>query len=326
MQKGRAGSRRYDESEIGGITCTWIEGTEEIKDGAVNFDSSVFDLNVRVKEDVETEEYKVDVAPSPYDNALNEDEEGNTVIKVNFKTDDGGWSYDFWYMWDDLNNTEPGKYVYFVGDRNNKAWPARSDTVSSYVINEQTFDSENSKVTESVVDGKKLYTLEVALKESGPYTWDLITSGEMKSLQDGTKGFVDFAMGYATIRRDVTLKYEIWENGTLRRIIRQYTMDIGSEGGDDRGPDKTSVLGGKGYGYGVVTNTVYQEFAYGGKALDFMGYGIGDGVMPTWKIIVIVVSAVAAVALAATVTVVVLRKKGIIVKKDKKRPDAPQEQ
>lgn len=32
VQKGRSGSRYYDESAIGGISCTWIEGVEEIKD------------------------------------------------------------------------------------------------------------------------------------------------------------------------------------------------------------------------------------------------------------------------------------------------------
>lgn len=314
VQKGRNGSRKYDENVLGGITCTWIEGTEEIKDDASDFDSSVFNLNERVLADTENEYYKVDVGPAPYDNDQNTDEEGNTVIKVNFKTNDGGWSYDFWYMWDDLDNTATGKYVYFVGDRNNKAWPARGDAVSSYIINEQTFDNENSKITESVVDGKKLYTLNVVLKESGPYTWDLITSGEKKYLQDGTKGFVDFPMSYASVRNDIILRYEVWENGSIRRIVRQYTMDLGSEGGSDKGPDKTSVLGGQGYGYGVVTNTQYQEFAYDGEAVDFMGYGIGDGVMPTWQIVLIAVGAAVVVAIAIAVTVIVLRKKGIIGK------------
>lgn len=185
------------------------------------------------------------------------------------------------------------------------------------MINEQTFDSEKSTVEESVVDGRKLYTLNVVLKESGPYTWDVITSGEKKSLQDGTKGFVDFAMGYASIRSDIILRYEVWENGSIRRIIRQYTMDLGSEGGNDRGPDKTSVLGGQGYGYGVVTNTHYQEFAYDGDAVNITGDDIGDGVMGTGTIIGITVGAVAGVALIIAIIVTVLRKKGIIKKKEK---------
>lgn len=314
VQKGKNGSRKYDENIVGGITCTWIEGVEEIKDDASDFDTSTFDLNKRVLTDTENENYKVEVGPSPYNNEHNTDEEGNTVIKVNFRTKDGGWSYDFWYMWDDINNTAAGKYVYFVGDRNNVAWPARGDSVSSYIINEQTFDNANSEITQSVVDGKKLYTLNVVLKEAGPYTWDLITSGEKKYLQDGTKGFVDFPMSYASVRSDIILRYEVWENGSIRRIVRQYTMDLGSAGGNDKGPDKTSVLGGQGYGYGVVTNTQYQEFAYDGEAVDFMGYNIGDGVMPTWQIVLIALGAAAAVAVAIAFTVIVLRKKGIIGK------------
>lgn len=308
VQKGRSGSRYYDESVTGGIDCKWIEGTDEIADAENNFDTSSFDMNTRVTASTETDKYKVEVAPSPYNNDLNTDEYGNTVVKVNFRTDDGGWSYDFWYMWDDVGGTEKGKYVYFTGDRNNKAWPARGDAVSNYLINEQTFDNENSSLTESVVDGHKLYTLNVALKESGPYTWELITSGEKKTLQDGTKGFVDFAMGYATVERDVILRFEVWENGSVRRIIRQYTMSIGSEGGSDKGADKTSVLGGQGYGYGVVTNTQYQEFAYDGDAVNFMGYEIGDGVMPTWQIAVIV-AACAVVAIAAAIVAVMAVKK-----------------
>lgn len=324
VQKGKSASRRYDENELGGITCSWIEGVEEIKDGENDFDDSSFDLTKRVLTNTETENYKVEVGPSPYNNDLNTDAVGNKVIKVNFKTGSGKWSYDIWYMWDDINGTTDGKYVYFVGDRNNKAWPARGDAVSSYVINEQTFDSEKSTVEESVVDGRKLYTLNVVLKESGPYTWDVITSGEKKSLQDGTKGFVDFAMGYASIRSDIILRYEVWENGSIRRIIRQYTMDLGSEGGNDRGPDKTSVLGGQGYGYGVVTNTHYQEFAYDGDAVNITGDDIGDGVMGTGTIIGITVGAVAGVALIIAITVTVLRKKGIIKKKDKTATDSEQ--
>lgn len=319
IQSGIGGTKRYDDKYVGGITCNWINRVKEVKDGEADHDSSVFDLKTRIFENIETEDYKVVVGPQPYDNSSNTDELGNLVIKVNFKTKSGGWSYDYLYIWDDVENTAEGKYVYFVGDRNNKALPVRGDAISSYIINEDTFDTQQSKLTKSNIDGHTLYTLDIALKEQGPYTWDLITSGEKKYLQDGTKGFVDFPMEYATIRSDVILKFEVWDNGSIRRIIRQYTMDIGSSEGNAKGADKTSIMGGSGYGYGVVTNTQYQEFAYDGAPVDFLGdsYTIGDGVTDPMIIFAIVGSIVLVLIIVLIVVLVVLKKKGIICKNKK---------
>lgn len=228
IQSGIGGSKRYDANYVGGITCDWINKVKEVKEDEIDHDTSVFDMNTRVYEDTENELYKVDVAPGGFNKPSNEDEEGNLVIKVNFKTKSGGWSGDYWYMWDDVGGTQQGKYTYFVEDRNQKAWPARGDSISSFLINEFTFDNENSSVKKENVDGHTLYTLDIVLKEQGPYTWELISSGEKKYLQDGTKGFVDFPMEYATLKSDMILKFEVWDNGSIRRIIRQYSMDLGS--------------------------------------------------------------------------------------------------
>lgn len=327
VQKGRMGSRYYDDKLIGGIGCTWVKGVEEIHEDTDGFDSSVFDLTKRVTESIETDTYKVEVAPEPYDIESNYDEEGCRVIKLNFKTASGKWSYDIWYMWDDLDGTTAGKYVYFVGDRNNKAWPARGDGLSNYIVNESTIDIANSSIEESTVDGHKLYTLNLVLQESEQYSWDLITSGEKKYLQDGTKGFVDFAMEYSTVQRDTILRYEVWENGSIRRIIRQNSMNLGGADGDEKGPDKTSVLGGQGYGYGSVTNTQYQEFVYDGPAVDFMNndaYSLGGGALPIPVILGIVGGIVAAGVIVAVVIVKVRKKKKLALATEQSDSDETQ--
>ncbi len=309
IQSGISGSKRYDDNYVGGITCDWINRVKEVKDGDTDHDISVFDMTQRVFEDTETEQYKVDVAPGGFDKPSNTDELGNLVIKVNFKTTDGGWSGDYWYMWDDVGGTQPGKYTYFVEDRNQKAWPARGDSISNFLINEDTFDAQNSSVSKSTVNGKTLYTLDVVLREQGPYTWELISSGEKKYLQDSTKGFVDFPMEYAELRSDVILKFEIWDNGSIRRILRQYTMDLGSSEGNSKGADKTSILGGQGYGYGYVTNTQYQEYAYDGPPVDFLGdtYTIGDGKTDPKIIAGIVCGIIGGLLVIAIIVLVVLR-------------------
>lgn len=305
VQKGQMGTRRYDEKELGGITCDWIQGVEEIKDSAKNFDDSTFDVTKRVASNTTTEDYKVEVGPAPYNIPSNTDNIGNKVIKVNFKTTDGGWSGDYMYVWDDVEGTAEGKYVWFVGDRNHKALPTRGDAISSCIINEETFDLEKSTITTEKINGRTLYTLNVALKPSEKYSWDLITSGEKRYLQNGTSGFVDFPMEYATFRNDMILRYEVWDNGSIRRIMRQYSMDLGDESGDARGVNKTSVLGGAGYGYGSVTNTQYQEFRYD----ETDDIDMGGGVLSIWTIVGIVAGVVAAVVIGAVVTVVILKKK-----------------
>ena len=337
-QAGDKGSRDFNETAPAGVAASWI-GDPTVSEGGVTYDTSAFDYNTRIKANKTTDTYKVFTGDSEElgeyrdsnkgeKNASNWDEEGNRVIKVQFKGSDGSWGYDTWLVWDDQDGNTDGSYVGFDYDRWYTALPNRGDGISNYLVNEQTFDDENSKVTVETVDGHKLYVLDVKLKETDTYSWDLITSGEFAALQGGIIDFLGFSKVDSEFSKDLTLRYEIWDTGVIRRAIKIYTVESSDGAADD--PNKQIAVtaldkDNPTYAWGHATNNQIQEYAYGGTVLDLKGeiegntmYEFAAGGLPLFTRIGIGVGVGAAVLIILIVTLVVLAKKGIIGKKKNK--------
>lgn len=334
-QKGDTGSRTFDEGAPAGVTASWLGEPTVSEDSGVTYDTHAFNYNARITENVTTDTYRVFTGDAKElgnyrdsnkneKNASNWDEEGNRVIFVQFKGSDGSWGYDTWLVWDDQEGNIDGSYVGFDYDRWYTALPSRGDGISNYLVNEETFDKTNSTVTTQTVDGHTLYVLDVKLKATDAYSWELITSGEFGSLQGGIVDFVGFSAVDSLFGEDLTLTYEIWDTGVIRRAIKQYSVESVDGAKDD--PDKQiSVLGGSSYAYGSATNNQIQEYAYSGDVIDISGaemYGFSTGGLSKWVRLGIGVGVGAAVLIVLIVTLVVLAKKGVIGKKKNKKAAA----
>ena len=217
----------------------------------------------------------------------------------------------------------------FDYDRWYTALPSRGDGISNYLVNEETFDADNSTVTTQTVDGHTLYVLDVKLKATDNYSWDLITSGEFASLQGGIIDFLGFSKVDSVFSEDLTLRYEIWDTGVIRRAIKIYTVES-AEGAEEH-PDRQIAVTALSkdnptYAWGHATNNQIQEYAYGGEILNISGdnamYAFATGGLPLFTRIGIGVGVGAAVLIVLIVTLVVLAKKGVIGKKKNKKAAA----
>ena len=232
-------------------------------------------------------------------------------------------------MWDDQEGNTDGSYVGFDYDRWYTALPNRGDGISNYLVNEETFDKINSTVTKETVDGHTYYVLDVKLQATDNYSWDLITSGEFASLQGGIIDFLGFSKVDSLFSKDLTLRYEIWDTGVIRRAIKIYTVESaeGAEESHDRQIAVTALSkDNPTYAWGHATNNQIQEYAYGGEVLNISGdnamYAFATGGLPLFTRIGIGVGVGAAVLIVLIVTLVVLAKKGVIGKKKNKKAAA----
>ena len=333
-QAGNPGTRSFGNEYPAGVSAQWKGDPTVSEGGGVTYDTSAFDYNTRIKANKTTDTYKVFTGDAEElgnyrdskkneKNASNWDEEGNRVIKVQFKGSDGSWGYDTWLVWDDQEGNTDGSYVGFDYDRWYTALPNRGDGISNYLVNEETF-APSSSVTKETVDGHTYYVLDVKLQATDKYSWDLITSGEFASLQGGIIDFLGFSKVDSVFSEDLTLRYEIWDTGVIRRAIKIYTVESadGAEESYDRQIAITALSkDNPTYAYGHATNNQIQEYAYGGDVLDISGssmYTFGKGALDKWVAVGIGVGVGAAVLIVLIVTLVVLAKKGVIGKKNKK--------
>ena len=334
-QEGDKASRKFDETAPAGVSANWI-GDVQVSEGGVTYDTSDFDYNKRVTENVAADTYRVYAGSaselgeyatpnSNGKNASNWDEVGNRVIKVQFMGSDGNWGYDTWLVWDDQEGNIEARYVGFDRDRWYTALPSRGDGISNYLVNEETFDRENSSVSTQTVDGHTLYVLDVKLQETESYSWDLITSGEFGSLQGGIVDFVGFSAVDSLFSKDLTLTYEIWDTGVIRRVIKQYSVESVEGAAGDKSM-QIDVLNGSSKAYGSATNSQIQEYAYAGSVVDISGsnemYAFAAGGLGLFARIGVGVGVGAAVLIVLIVTLVVLAKKGVIGKKKNKKAAA----
>ena len=338
-QQGDKSSRDFNETAPAGVTASWLGDPSVSEGGGVTYDTSAFDYNTRIKANKTTDTYKVFTGDAEElgnyrdskkneKNASNWDEEGNRVIKVQFKGSDGSWGYDTWLVWDDQEGNTDGSYVGFDYDRWYTALPSRGDGISNYLVNEETFDKINSTVTKETVDGHTYYVLDVKLQATDKYSWELITSGEFASLQGGSIDFLGFSKVDSVFSDDLTLRYEIWDTGVIRRAIKIYTVES-AEGAEESYDRQIAItaLNKKNptFAYGHATNNQIQEYAYGGDVLDISGssmYTFGKGALDKWVAVGIGVGVGAAVLIVLIVTLVVLAKKGVIGKKKNKKATA----
>ena len=272
-QQGDKSSRDFNETAPAGVTASWLGDPSVSEGGGVTYDTSAFDYNTRIKANKTTDTYKVFTGDAEElgnyrdskkneKNASNWDEEGNRVIKVQFKGSDGSWGYDTWLVWDDQEGNTDGSYVGFDYDRWYTALPSRGDGISNYLVNEETFDKTNSTVTKETVDGHTYYVLDVKLQATDNYSWDLITSGEFASLQGGIIDFLGFSKVDSLFSKDLTLRYEIWDTGVIRRAIKIYTVESaeGAEESHDRQIAVTALSkDNPTYAWGHATNNQIQE-------------------------------------------------------------------
>ena len=334
-QEGDKASRKFDETAPAGVSANWI-GDVKVSEGGVTYDTSGFDYNKRVTENVTADTYRVYAGSaselgeyatpnSNGKNASNWDEVGNRVIKVQFMGSDGNWGYDTWLVWDDQEGNIEARYVGFDRDRWYTALPSRGDGISNYLVNEETFDKVNSSVSTQTVDGHTLYVLDVKLQETENYSWDLITSGEFGSLQGGIVDFVGFSAVDSLFSKDLTLTYEIWDTGVIRRVIKQYSVESVEGAAEDKSM-QIDVLNGSSKAYGSATNSQIQEYAYAGSVVEISGsnamYAFAAGGLGLFERIGVGVGVGAAVLIVLIVTLVVLAKKGVIGKKKNKKAAA----
>lgn len=348
-QEGDKSSRKFDATAPAGVTASWV-GDYKISEDEVTYNFESFDLTKRITANEETENYRVftgdndklktnvsDFRDSNRNdkNASNWDNEGNRVIVVQYKGSDGSWSDDYWYVWDTQEGNTEGRYVGFDYDRWCTALPSRGDGISNYLVNEETFDNVNSTITKETDEaGNTYYVLDVKLKATDNYSWDLITSGEFGALQGGIIDFLGFSAVDSEFSKDLTLRYEIWDTGVIRRAIKIYTVESveGAENNHDMQIAITALSKEKPtYAYGSATNNQIQEYAYGGSVVDVAGdamFGFAKGGLPLFTRIGIGVGVGAAVLIVLIVTLVVLAKKGVIgkKKKNKKAAEGPAEE
>ena len=254
---------------------------------------------------------------------------------MEYKGSDGNFGGGTFYVWDEnaWDYTE-GKmvpqYVGFNRDRHYKALPSRGDGISNYMVTDDTFDKTNSKIEAKTIEGHTYYVIDVKLTDA-VYDWDIVTGGELSSLQGSIVDFVAFDTDHGRITKDLTLRYEVWDTGVIRRAIRVYSLatddDVNiKDPTDEQKETQISAILGL-YAYGSATNNQIQEFAYSGDTVtvaDADGnltslYSFDKGALLTkWGKVGVGVGVGAAVLIALIVTLVVLAKKGVIGKKKNK--------
>ena len=334
-----------DEDAPAGINTTWLGDPDISTPSNVSYSESQakFDRKVRVNaNDVDNPDYKVytgdDKKLGAYrssENTKNMDDEGNKVIYVEYKGSDGNFGGGTFYVWDEnaWDYTE-GKmipqYVGFNRDRHYKALPSRGDGISNYMVTDKTFDMTNSKIEVKTIEGHTYYVIDVKLTDA-VYDWGIVTGGELSSLQGSIVDFVAFDTDHGRITKDLTLRYEVWDTGVIRRAIRVYSLATDDDVNIDKPTDEqketqiSAILGL--YAYGSATNNQIQEFAYSGDTVtvaDADGnltslYSFEKGALLTkWGKVGVGVGVGAAVLIALIVTLVVLAKKGVIGKKKNK--------
>ena len=344
-QTGGKGSMAPDETAPAGITALWMGTPSTWNSSEVTYNESQakFDKTVRVTSNVDNADYKVytgdDKKLGDYrssENSKNNDSLGNKVIYVEFKGSDGNFGAGTWYVWDencwdyDQNKYVP-QYVGFDRDRHYKALPSRGDGISNYMVTDDTFDMSKSKITPKEIDGHTYYVIDVVLTDA-VVDWDIITGGELGSLQGSIIDFVAFDTEHGGFQRELTLRYEVWDTGVIRRAIRTYSIATDEAVNEDKPSDEvknyqiSAILGLT--AYGSATNNQIQEFAYSGDAVsvanadgtltDLYNFERGAALSKMEKIGV-GVGCGAAVLIALIVTLVVLAKKGIIGKKKNKK-------
>lgn len=345
-QKGDNGSMQPDETAPAGITATWLDqpSKDEVNNTVSYAESQAkFDKTVRVTSNVDNADYKVytgdDEKLGAYrssENSKNNDSLGNKVIYVEFKGSDGNFGAGTFYVWDencwdyDQNKYVP-QYVGFDRDRHYKALPSRGDGISNYMVTDDTFDMTKSKITPKEIDGHTYYVIDVVLTDA-VVDWDILTGGELGSLQGSIIDFVAFDTDHGGFQRELTLRYEVWDTGVIRRAIRTYSIATDEAVNEDKPSDEvknyqiSAILGLT--AYGSATNNQIQEFAYSGDAVsvanadgtltDLYNFERGAALSKMEKIGV-GVGCGAAVLIALIVTLVVLAKKGIIGKKKNKK-------
>ena len=344
-QTGGKGSMAPDETAPAGITALWMGTPSTWNSSEVTYNESQakFDKTDRVTGHTETDDYIIytgdDEKLGDYrssKNSKNNDSLGNKVIYVEFKGSDGKFGAGTWYVWDencwdyDQNKYVP-QYVGFDRDRHFKALPSRGDGISNYMVTDKTFDMSKSQITAEEIDGHTYYVIDVVLTDA-VVDWDIITGGELGSLQGSIIDFVAFDTEHGGFQRELTLRYEVWDTGVIRRAIRTYSIATDEEVNEDKPSDEvknyqiSAILGLT--AYGSATNNQIQEFAYSGDAVsvanadgtltDLYNFERGAALSKMEKIGV-GVGCGAAVLIALIVTLVVLAKKGIIGKKKNKK-------
>ena len=344
-QTGGKGSMAPDENAPAGITALWMGTPSTWNSSEVTYNESQakFDKTDRVTEHTETDDYIVytgdDEKLGDYrssKNSKNNDSSGNKVIYVEFKGSDGNFGAGTWYVWDencwdyDQNKFVP-QYVGFDRDRHFKALPSRGDGISNYMVTDKTFDMSKSQITAEEIDGHTYYVIDVVLTDA-VVDWDILTGGELGSLQGSIIDFVAFDTEHGGFQRELTLRYEVWDTGVIRRAIRTYSIATDEAVNEDKPSDEvknyqiSAILGLT--AYGSATNNQIQEFAYSGDAVsvanadgtltDLYNFERGAALSKMEKIGV-GVGCGAAVLIALIVTLVVLAKKGIIGKKKNKK-------
>ena len=345
-QTGGKGSMAPDENAPAGITALWMGTPSTWNSSEVTYNESQakFDKTNRFTSNFDGADYKVytgddeklgnDYRSSK--NSKNNDSLGNKVIYVEFKGSDGKFGDGKFYVWDencwdyDQNKFVP-QYVGFDRDRHFKALPSRGDGISNYMVTDDTFDMTKSKITAEEIDGHTYYVIDVVLTDA-VVEWDIITGGELGSLQGSIIDFVAFDTEHGGFQRELTLRYEVWDTGVIRRAIRTYSIATDKAVNEDKPSDEvknyqiSAILGLT--AYGSATNNQIQEFAYSGDAVsvanadgtltDLYNFERGAALSKMEKIGV-GVGCGAAVLIALIVTLVVLAKKGIIGKKKNKK-------
>ncbi len=334
-QAGGKGSMAPDETAPAGITALWMGTPSTWNSSEVTYNESQakFDKTVRVTSNFDGADYKVytgddeklgnDYRSSK--NSKNNDSLGNKVIYVEFKGSDGKFGDGKFYVWDenywdyDQNKFVP-QYVGFDRDRHYKALPSRGDGISNYMVTDDTFDMSKSKITKASIDGHTYYVIDVVLTDA-VVDWDIITGGELGSLQGSIIDFVAFDTEHGGFQRELTLRYEVWDTGVIRRAIRTYSIATDDQDGSGSTDEQILALGAA-TAYGSATNNQIQEFAYTGDTLDLSSpmYGFEQGaLLDKLGVIGVCVGVGAAVLIALIVTLVVLAKKGVIGKKKNKK-------
>ena len=188
------------------------------------------------------------------------------------------------------------------------------------MVTDDTFDMSKSQITAEEIDGHTYYVIDVVLTDA-VVDWDIITGGELGSLQGSIIDFVAFDTEHGGFQRELTLRYEVWDTGVIRRAIRTYSIATDDQDGSGSTDEQILALGAA-TAYGSATNNQIQEFAYTGDTLDLSSpmYGFEKGaLLDKLGVIGVCVGVGAAVLIALIVTLVVLAKKGIIGKKKNKK-------
>ena len=273
-----------DETAPAGITALWMGTPSTWNSSEVTYNESQakFDKTDRVTGHTETDDYIIytgdDEKLGDYrssKNSKNNDSLGNKVIYVEFKGSDGNFGAGTWYVWDencwdyDQNKFVP-QYVGFDRDRHFKALPSRGDGISNYMVTDKTFDMSKSQITAEEIDGHTYYVIDVVLTDA-VVDWDIITGGELGSLQGSIIDFVAFDTEHGGFQPELTLRYEIWDTGVIKRVVRNFSIATDDQDGSDPTDEQALILGSA-TAYGGATFEMTTDYAYGGATLNLRHY------------------------------------------------------